>query len=164
MRNLNFSLSFAALLLAYMKGNVPLCKALVRAKACLAATNKSGVSIFNYQLATKQLLVRLLEQLSEEPPWADYDYCMECGSKFGITTRKHHWFDDFPSILPGRLFKISFFLSPQSTLRPDPLRQVLGPGGAHPQIQPEQTCPRVPLVLSGPQFRPRLSLKNSSAG
>jgi hypothetical protein len=41
-----------------MKGNVALCKALVRAGACLAATNKSGVSIFNYQLATKQLLVR----------------------------------------------------------------------------------------------------------
>lgn len=48
----------SALLLAYMKGNVSLCKALVRAGACLAATNKSGVSIFNYQLATKQLLVR----------------------------------------------------------------------------------------------------------
>ena len=47
-----------ALLLAYMKGNVALCKALVRAGACLAATNKNGVSIFNYQLATKQLLVR----------------------------------------------------------------------------------------------------------
>ncbi|KZS21164.1 Rabankyrin-5 [Daphnia magna] len=78
------------LLLAYMKGNVSLCKALVRAGACLAATNKSGVSIFNYQLATKQLLVRLLEQLNEEPPWAEHDYCMECGNKFGITTRKHH--------------------------------------------------------------------------
>jgi len=78
------------LLLAYMKGNVAMCKGLVRAGACLAATNKNGVSIFNYQLATKQLLVRLLEQLSEEPPWAEYDYCMECGNKFGITTRKHH--------------------------------------------------------------------------
>ena len=57
----HFFLSFlfaSALLLAYMKGNVTLCKALVRAGACLAATNKSGVSIFNYQLATKQLLVR----------------------------------------------------------------------------------------------------------
>ena len=41
-----------------MKGNVALCKALVRAGSCLAATNKNGVSIFNYQLATKQLLVR----------------------------------------------------------------------------------------------------------
>jgi hypothetical protein len=49
---------FSALLLAYMKGNVTFCKALVRAGACLAATNKTGVSIFNYQLATKQLLVR----------------------------------------------------------------------------------------------------------
>lgn len=106
-----FCLKHLALLLAYMKGNVGLCKALVRAKACLAATNKNGVSIFNYQLATKQLLVRyswlwflffwtlsinlcrcrLLEQLSDEPPWAEYDYCMECGNKFGITTRKHHW-------------------------------------------------------------------------
>ena len=69
------------------KGNVTLCK------ACLAATNKDGVSIFNYQLVTKQLLVCLLEQLNEEPPWAEHDYCMECGNKFGITTRKHHWWD-----------------------------------------------------------------------
>ena len=53
-----FKLIVIALLLAYMKGNVTLCKALVRAGSCLAATNKNGVSIFNYQLATKQLLVR----------------------------------------------------------------------------------------------------------
>lgn len=48
------------LLLAYMKGNANLCRAIVRAGARLGVTNNQGVNIFNYQVATKQLLFRLL--------------------------------------------------------------------------------------------------------
>ncbi|KAH8039921.1 hypothetical protein HPB51_009177 [Rhipicephalus microplus] len=87
------------LLLAYMQGNGNLCRSLVRAGACLGACNQAGVNIFNYQVATKQLLVRLLGKsilfvpldfLPKEPPWSDGDVCLECGNKFGIKTRKHH--------------------------------------------------------------------------
>jgi hypothetical protein len=46
-----------------------------------------GVSIFNYHVATKQLLYRLLDYLSQEPKWGDGDFCEECNAKFGITTR-----------------------------------------------------------------------------
>ncbi|XP_043244281.1 rabankyrin-5-like [Amphibalanus amphitrite] len=79
-----------ALLLAYMKGNVNLCMTLVKAGASLGIMNNQGVSIFNFQVATKQLLFRLLDALSQEPGWNDGDHCMECGTKFGIATRKHH--------------------------------------------------------------------------
>ncbi|MEQ2176103.1 hypothetical protein GOODEAATRI_024633, partial [Goodea atripinnis] len=48
------------LLLAYMKGNANLCRAIVRAGARLGVTNNQGINIFNYQVATKQLLFRLL--------------------------------------------------------------------------------------------------------
>lgn len=48
------------LLLAYMKGNANLCRAIVRSGARLGVTNNQGVNIFNYQVATKQLLFRLL--------------------------------------------------------------------------------------------------------
>lgn len=78
------------LLLAYMNGNGPLCRAIVRAGACLGTVNRSGVSIFNYQVATKQLLFRLLDLLSQEPPWSEGEVCLECNTKFGIATRKHH--------------------------------------------------------------------------
>ena len=37
------------------------------------------------------LSARLLDALSQEPAWCDGDNCMECGTKFGIATRKHHW-------------------------------------------------------------------------
>jgi hypothetical protein len=47
-----------ALLLAYMKGNGNLCRTLVKTGACLGAVNKEGITIFNYQVATKQLLFR----------------------------------------------------------------------------------------------------------
>ena len=50
-----------------------------------------GVSIFNCHVATKQLLYRLLDFLSQEPKWGEGDVCEECTAKFGITTRKHHW-------------------------------------------------------------------------
>ncbi|CAK9807017.1 Ankfy1 [Anthophora quadrimaculata] len=52
--------------------------------------NKEGITIFNYQVATKQLLYRLLDSLTKEAPWADKDLCLECGTKFSLTMRKHH--------------------------------------------------------------------------
>lgn len=58
-----FIMSFcfiAVLLLAYMKGNANLCRAIVRAGARLGVNNNQGINIFNYQVATKQLLFRLL--------------------------------------------------------------------------------------------------------
>ncbi|XP_076210885.1 rabankyrin-5 isoform X1 [Aptenodytes patagonicus] len=78
------------LLLAYMKGNANLCRAIVRAGARLGVNNNQGVNIFNYQVATKQLLFRLLDMLTKEPPWCDGSNCYECTAKFGVTTRKHH--------------------------------------------------------------------------
>uniref|UniRef100_T1J2P3 BTB domain-containing protein n=1 Tax=Strigamia maritima TaxID=126957 RepID=T1J2P3_STRMM len=80
------------LLLAYIKGNGLLCRAIVKAGACLGVMNKYGKNIFNTEVATKQLLCRLLDFLSQEPPWGEGDVCTgnECFAKFGITTRKHH--------------------------------------------------------------------------
>lgn len=78
------------LLLAFMRGQAPLCKVLVRNGACLGAANKEGVTIFNYKLATNQLLHKLLDQLPQESPWSTSDLCQECGTKFSITMRKHH--------------------------------------------------------------------------
>lgn len=54
----------AVLLLAYMKGNANLCRAIVRAGARLGVNNNQGINIFNYQVATKQLLFRLLGSFS----------------------------------------------------------------------------------------------------
>lgn len=140
--------SLLVLLLAYMKGNANLCRAIVRAGARLGVNNNQGINIFNYQVATKQLLFRLLgirsmrltftvelkpnvcwltpqrlvylecvhfhafgyskvimlqirfffiilsdeDMLSKEPPWCDGSNCYECAAKFGVTTRKHHWY------------------------------------------------------------------------
>uniref|UniRef100_A0A674AQG9 Ankyrin repeat and FYVE domain containing 1 n=1 Tax=Salmo trutta TaxID=8032 RepID=A0A674AQG9_SALTR len=78
------------LLLAYMKGNANLCRAIVRSGARMGLNNNQGINIFNYQVATKQLLFRLLDMLSKEPPWCDGSNCYECAAKFGVTTRKHH--------------------------------------------------------------------------
>lgn len=78
------------LLLAYMKGNANLCRAIVKAGARLGVNNNQGINIFNYQVATKQLLFRLLDMLTQEPPWCDGSNCYECAAKFGVTTRKHH--------------------------------------------------------------------------
>ncbi|XP_041972423.1 rabankyrin-5 [Aricia agestis] len=78
------------LLLAYMNGQGALCRVLVRAGACLAHENKDGINIFNYQVATKQLLHRLLDALAAEAPWAESDLCQECATKFTLTMRKHH--------------------------------------------------------------------------
>lgn len=79
------------LLLAFMRGQAPLCKVLVKNGACLGAENKDGVTIFNFKLATNQLLHKLLDQLPQESPWATSDLCQECGAKFTIIMRKHHW-------------------------------------------------------------------------
>ncbi|KHN81058.1 Ankyrin repeat and FYVE domain-containing protein 1 [Toxocara canis] len=78
------------LLLAYMHGNAELCKALLRCGVCLATTNNYGVSVFNYETPTKQLLFSLLDSLESEPKWAEGDVCSECGAKFTLTMRKHH--------------------------------------------------------------------------
>lgn len=55
-----FFFCITVLLLAYMKGNANLCRAIVRAGARLGVNNNQGINIFNYQVATKQLLFRLL--------------------------------------------------------------------------------------------------------
>lgn len=80
-----------ALLLAYQRAQSPFCAVLVRSGACLGAENQEGVSIFNYKLATNQLLHRLLDQLPKESPWATAEACQECGTRFSLTMRKHHW-------------------------------------------------------------------------
>lgn len=71
-----FPFFLPVLLLAYMKGNANLCRAIVRAGARLGVNNNQGVNIFNYQVATKQLLFRLLGERSEHVapwhvPWAE---------------------------------------------------------------------------------------------
>jgi len=78
------------LLLAYIKGNGELCRALVSRGAILGTLNKAGINIFNHGVATKQLLFRLLDVLSQEPVWGEGDLCEECQAKFGLTTRRHH--------------------------------------------------------------------------
>ncbi|XP_021369516.1 rabankyrin-5-like isoform X1 [Mizuhopecten yessoensis] len=79
-----------ALLLAYVNGNGSLCRSLVRSGARLGTMNKQGLSIFNAPVATKQLLFKLLDMLSKEPPWSEGEVCLECMVKFSIKTRKHH--------------------------------------------------------------------------
>jgi ankyrin repeat protein len=78
------------LLLAYMNGNWNLCRALVNAGSCLGQCNRQGVNIFNSQVASNQLLYKILDFLPQESPWTEGDQCLECGLKFGLTTRKHH--------------------------------------------------------------------------
>lgn len=79
------------LLLAYTRGQAGLCKVLVKNGACLGAENKEGVSIFNFQLATNQLLHKLLDQLAKESPWTTTESCQQCAEKFSLIMRKHHW-------------------------------------------------------------------------
>ena len=61
-----------------LQGSGDLCRALVKRGAILGTLNKSGVNIFNHQVATKQLLFRLLDLLSQEPRWGEGDCCEEC--------------------------------------------------------------------------------------
>lgn len=42
------------------------------------------------QVASNNLLYKLLDYLPQESQWTEGDQCSECGSKFGITNRKHH--------------------------------------------------------------------------
>lgn len=79
------------LILAFTRGQAPLCKVLVKHGACLGTENRDGISIFNYKLATNQLLRKLLDHLPQESPWSESDLCQECGTKFSLTMRKHHW-------------------------------------------------------------------------
>jgi len=44
-----------------MKGNGNLCRTLVKAGACVGAMNNDGITIFNCQMATTQLLFRYIE-------------------------------------------------------------------------------------------------------
>lgn len=74
-----------------MKGHGNLCRSLVKAGACLGCMNAGGITLFNYQVATKQLLINLLDSLEKEPAWSEGDICLECGNKFTIALRKHHW-------------------------------------------------------------------------
>lgn len=53
----------SCLLLAYQNGNGNLCRALVKCGAALGAYNEDGLSIFNFPVATKQLLYKLLGKL-----------------------------------------------------------------------------------------------------
>lgn len=46
-----------------MNGNGNLCRALVRAHACIGSCNRQGINIFNTQVATTQLLRRLLGKI-----------------------------------------------------------------------------------------------------
>lgn len=78
------------LLLAYTNGNVQLCKALVKYGVCLGASNKQGINIFNCQVATRNLLHKLLDYLPQEAIWTEGDTCLECALKFGLTNRRHH--------------------------------------------------------------------------
>lgn len=59
-----------------MKGNANLCRAIVRSGARLGVNNNQGVNIFNYQVATKQLLFRLL---GEWPP-----FCLQCKHSYSV--------------------------------------------------------------------------------
>ncbi|KAB7502063.1 Rabankyrin-5 [Armadillidium nasatum] len=79
-----------ALLLAYTHGSAQLCRFLVSSGACLGTANKNGVHLFNYEVATKALLRRLLDSVVAEPPWSEGEICLECGTKFGLATRRHH--------------------------------------------------------------------------
>ncbi|KAJ8913699.1 hypothetical protein NQ315_007416 [Exocentrus adspersus] len=78
------------LLLAYMKGNGNLCRVLIKANACLGSENNERITIFNYQVPSKQLLNRLLDQLAQPATWTNTDSCQECGKNFSITVRTHH--------------------------------------------------------------------------
>ncbi|CAJ0964118.1 unnamed protein product, partial [Mesorhabditis belari] len=78
------------LLLAYMAGNAAVCRLLLKRGASMGIRNYDGISMFNYDTPTKQLLFGLLDTLEREPRWAEGDTCSDCGVKFSITTRKHH--------------------------------------------------------------------------
>lgn len=90
-----------------MQGNANLCRSLVKANVCLGTENAEKITIFNYQVniqiivetlfisrifqvPSRHLLNRLLDQLSQPSKWTHTDLCQECGKSFSITVRKHH--------------------------------------------------------------------------
>ena len=73
-----------------MNGNGKLCRSIVSKGAALGIRNIHGISIFNHQMPTRQLLTSLLDSLSRMPDWRDGPECLECGVKFGMTNRRHH--------------------------------------------------------------------------
>ncbi|CAF1118017.1 unnamed protein product [Rotaria sordida] len=79
-----------ALLLAYKNGHGQLCRALVAAGANLSICNYDSFSIFTMPTASKALLVSILDNIPREPPWGESETCLECGTKFTITNRRHH--------------------------------------------------------------------------
>ena len=80
-----------AILLAYFGGSTVLCDALIKAGSHPGMSNKQGISIFNTPVATKQLMFRILDKIHTEPTWLDSNFCQNCGIKFNISHRKHHW-------------------------------------------------------------------------
>ncbi len=40
----------------------------------------------------------LIDIITREPPWGESETCLECGMKFTITNRRHHWFGIFEFI------------------------------------------------------------------
>ncbi|UJR28238.1 hypothetical protein I4U23_009488 [Adineta vaga] len=79
-----------ALILAYKNGQGQLCRALVTAGANLSICNSDGMSIFTIPAASRALLVNILDVITREPPWGESEICLECGTKFTITNRRHH--------------------------------------------------------------------------
>jgi hypothetical protein len=45
----------------------------------------------------KNLHFNSIDIIPREPPWGESETCLECGVRFTITNRKHHWlvFDIF---------------------------------------------------------------------
>ncbi|CAF3943262.1 unnamed protein product [Adineta steineri] len=80
----------SALLSAYKNGHGQLCRALVTAGANLSICNNDLLSIFTMPVASKALLVNILDIIPHEPPWGEGETCLECGVKFTITNRRHH--------------------------------------------------------------------------
>jgi rabankyrin-5 len=104
------SSDYLALLLSYKHGHGQLCRALVIAGANLSICNDDLLSIFTMPAASKALLVNILgnvlqnehstrsflatfslDIITREPPWGESETCLECGIKFTITNRRHHW-------------------------------------------------------------------------
>jgi len=34
-----------------------------------------------------------VDMLNKEPSWCDAETCLACNTRFGLTTRKHHWYE-----------------------------------------------------------------------
>lgn len=111
----------AVLLLAYMKGNANLCRAIVRAGARLGVTNNQGINIFNYQVATKQLLFRLLGIFFIPNYPSIFQYYKPTASQ-GIACCGDLW-DNFRPLLPP-FPQICFPKSPRGVMAPTAMNAV----------------------------------------